>query len=74
MTDGAGYTAGYVDFPGRVTLYGSMLRRFLLMGRVTNLEGEIAGNRPRTDALLDALRTLSQRDPELAAVLKNFNL
>ena len=42
--------------------------------RVTNLEEEIAGNRPRTAALLDALRPFSQRDPELAAVLKNFNL
>ena len=40
-------------------------------GRVASLE---AGNRPRTAALLDALRALSQRDPELAAVLKNFNL
>ena len=52
----------------------SMLRRFLLTGRVTSLKEEIAGNRPRTAALLDALRTLSQRDPELAAVLENFNL
>ena len=43
-------------------------------GRVVSLEEEMAGNRPRTSALLDALRTLSQRDPELAAVLKNFNL
>ena len=52
---------------------GSMLRRFLLTGRVTNLEEEIAGNRPRTAALPDTLRSLSQRDPELAALLKNFN-
>ena len=43
-------------------------------GRVASLEEEMAGNRPRAAALLDALRTLSQRDPELAAVLKNFNL
>ena len=43
-------------------------------GRVTSLEEEMAGNRPRTAALLDFLRTLSQRDPELAAVLKTFNL
>ena len=43
-------------------------------GRVTSLEEEMAGNRPRTAALLDSLRTLSQRDPELAAVLKTFNL
>ena len=42
-------------------------------GRVAGLEEEIAGNRPRIAALLDALRTLSQRDPELAAVLKSFN-
>ena len=43
-------------------------------GRVTSLEEEMAGNRPRTAALLDSLHTLSQRDPELAAVLKTFNL
>ena len=43
-------------------------------GRVTSLEEEIAGNRPRAAALLESLRHLSQRDPELAAVLKNFNL
>ena len=43
-------------------------------GRVTSLEEEMAGNRPRTAALLESLRHLSQRDPELAAVLKNFNL
>ena len=43
-------------------------------GRVTSLEEEMAGNRPRTAALLDSLRTLSQRDPELAAELKTFNL
>ena len=43
-------------------------------GRVGRLEEELAGQRPRNDALLEALRTLSQRDPELAAVLKTFNL
>ena len=43
-------------------------------GRVSGLEEEMAGNRPHTTALLEALRTLSQRDPELAAVLKTFNL
>ncbi len=42
--------------------------------RVTSLEEEMSANRPRTAALLASLRTLSQRDPELAAVLKNFNL
>ena len=41
---------------------------------MSSLEDEMAGNRPRTAALLDALRALSQRDPELAAILKNFNL
>ena len=42
--------------------------------RVTSLEEEMSANRPRTAALLESLRNLSQRDPELAAVLKNFNL
>ena len=43
-------------------------------GRVTSLEEEMAGTRPRSAALLEALRALSQRDPELATILKNFNL
>ena len=42
--------------------------------RVSSLEEEMVDNQPRVAALLNALRTLSQRDPELAAVLKNFNL
>ena len=42
--------------------------------RVASLEEEMIANRPRTAALLESLRNLSQRDPELAAVLKNFNL
>ncbi len=43
-------------------------------GRVSRLEEALAGNRPHITALLGALRTLSQRDSELAAVLKTFNL
>lgn len=45
-----------------------------LEGRVKNLEEDLALNQPRAQALLEALRNLSQRDPELASVLKNFNL
>ena len=45
-----------------------------LEGRVKSLEEDFALNQPRTQALLEALRNLSQRDPELASVLKNFNL
>ena len=41
-------------------------------GRVRHLEEDLAAHPPR--ALLEALRHLSQRDPELASVLKNFNL
>ena len=41
-------------------------------GRVRHLEEALAAHPPR--ALLEALRHLSQRDPELASVLKNFNL
>ena len=43
-------------------------------GRVKSLEEELATNRPHVRALLESLRNLSQRDPEVAAVLKNFNL
>ena len=50
----------------------SMLRP--IEGRVAILEEDLATNRPRMQALLESLRNLSQRDPELAAVLKNFNL
>ena len=45
-----------------------------LEGRVKSLEDDFALNQPRAQALLEALRNLSQRDPELASVLKNFNL
>ena len=45
-----------------------------LEGRVKSLEEDFALNQPRAQALLEALRNLSQRDPELASVLKNFNL
>ena len=42
--------------------------------RVKSLEDDLAVSQPRAQALLEALRNLSQRDPELASVLKNFNL
>ncbi len=42
--------------------------------KIKSLEDEFATNRPRLQALLESLRRLSQRDPELAAVLKSFNL
>ena len=45
-----------------------------LEGRVKSLEDGFSLNQPRAQALLEALRNLSQRDPELASVLKNFNL
>ncbi len=45
-----------------------------LEGRVKSLEKDFALNQPRAQALLEALRNLSQRNPELASVLKNFNL
>ena len=45
-----------------------------LEGRVKSLEDDFALNQPRAQALLEALRNLSRRDPELASVLKNFNL
>ena len=40
--------------------------------RVQSLEEDLAAHPPR--ALLEALRHLSQRDPELASALKNLNL
>ena len=40
--------------------------------RVRTLEADLAANPPRV--LLEALRNLSQRDPELASALKNLNL
>ena len=41
---------------------------------VNNLTEELTTNRQRLEALLDALRTLGQRNPEVANVLKQFNL
>ena len=40
--------------------------------QVRTLEADLAANPPRV--LLEALRNLSQRDPELASALKNLNL
>ena len=41
---------------------------------VTGLTEDLSSNRQRLEALLDALRTLGQRNPEVARVLKQFNL
>lgn len=41
---------------------------------VTSLTEELTTNRQRLEALLDALRALGQRNPEVASVLKQFNL
>lgn len=41
---------------------------------VTSLTEELTTNRRRLEALLDALRALGQRNPEVASVLKQFNL
>ena len=41
---------------------------------VTSLTEDLSSNRQRLEALLDALRTLGQRNPEVARVLKQFNL
>ncbi len=41
---------------------------------VTALSEDLSSNRRRLEALLDALRTLGQRNPEVANVLKQFNL
>ena len=41
---------------------------------VTNLTEDLSSNRQRLEALLDALRTLGQRNSEVASVLKQFNL
>ena len=41
---------------------------------VNNLTEELTTNRQRLEALLDALRALGQRNPEVANVLKQFNL
>ena len=41
---------------------------------VTGLAEELSSNRQRLEALVDALRTLGQRNPEVASVLKQFNL
>ncbi len=41
---------------------------------VNTLTEELTTNRQRLEALLDALRALGQRNPEVANVLKQFNL
>ena len=41
---------------------------------VTGLTEDLSSNRQRLEALLDALRALGQRNPEVARVLKQFNL
>ena len=41
---------------------------------VTNLTEDLSSNRQRMEALVDALRALGQRNPEVAGVLKQFNL
>ena len=41
---------------------------------VTGLSEDLSSNRRRLEALLDALRALGQRNPEVANVLKQFNL
>ena len=41
---------------------------------VTGLSEDLSRNRQRLEALLDALRALGQRNPEVAKVLKQFNL
>ena len=41
---------------------------------VTDLSEDLSSNRRRLEALLDALRALGQRNPEVARVLKQFNL
>ncbi len=41
---------------------------------VKSLEEDLSSNRQRVEALLEALRSLGQRDPEVANVLKQFNL
>ena len=41
---------------------------------VKSLEEDLSTNRQRVEALLEALRSLGQRDPEVANVLKQFNL
>ena len=41
---------------------------------ISTLTEELTTNRQRLEALLDALRALGQRNPEVASVLKQFNL
>ncbi len=41
---------------------------------VTGLSEDLSSNRQRLEALLDALRALGQHNPEVANVLKQFNL
>ena len=41
---------------------------------VQSIQEDLSTNRNRLDALLEAFRALGQRNPEVAAVLKQFNL
>ena len=41
---------------------------------VSSLAEDLSSNRRRMEALVDALRALGQRNPEVAGVLKQFNL
>ena len=50
----------------------TMLRPF--ERSVRSLEEDLTTNRQRVEALLEAFRVLSQRDPAVANVLKQFNL
>ncbi len=42
--------------------------------KVKKIEDEIADNRPKLQALVDALRSLSKTDKRVADVLRSFNL
>jgi hypothetical protein len=50
----------------------TMVRPF--ESKVKQIEDEISQNRQRLHALLEALRTLSQKDTQVAEVLKQFDL
>lgn len=50
----------------------TMIRPF--ESQIRQVEAEMAGNRQRLHALLEALRAVSQQDPQVAEVLKRFNL
>ena len=60
---------GVGTFTALVIAYRSLWDRRTMLrpveSRVTSLEEEMSANRPRTAALLESLRNLSQRDPEL---------